>query len=286
MRHLSSAASLFEAVAAEGELVTEEERLGDTLANAAHHGDAHKWLVVAWRQMEAAAAPSSCVRLGDKGAGLAAHAEYCASYIGDILIQTDDGKEIVEIKKLHVLRHDKHTLPCRMHPQRWAVFRRQHRGASEVARPWHAAPRRASAWCVQPQHRLGARPGVPRRLGSFLLRLRREPQGASPPRHVRVGAGGRDAVRRATPPRPWSCGEGERLQPDRLHDQPDGALLRAVLRATPLRGLRPERRARHPKIAQEDGGSSARDGGRVRGGCPFGTRMRGELRAPHRTHGT
>ena len=96
--YISSATSLFDAVEAEGEHVSVTERLGDALANEAHHGDAHKWLVVAWRQMEAAAAPSSCVRYGDKGAGLAAHAEWCASYIGDILIQTDDGKEIIEIK--------------------------------------------------------------------------------------------------------------------------------------------------------------------------------------------
>ena len=96
--YLSSSASLFDAVEAEGEMVTVEERLGDRFANNAHHGDAHKWLVVAWRQMEAAASPSATVRLGDKGAGLAAHAEYCSSYIGDILIQTDDGKEIVELK--------------------------------------------------------------------------------------------------------------------------------------------------------------------------------------------
>ena len=96
--YISSAKSLFDAVEAEGEHVPVTERLGDALANEAHHGDAHKWLVVAWRQMEAAAAPSSCVRYGDKGAGLAAHAEWCASYIGDILIQTDDGKEIIEIK--------------------------------------------------------------------------------------------------------------------------------------------------------------------------------------------
>ena len=51
-----------DACEAEGEYVGEAERLGDCLANEAHHGDAHKWLVVAWRQMEAAAAPSSCVR--------------------------------------------------------------------------------------------------------------------------------------------------------------------------------------------------------------------------------
>ena len=95
---VSSATTLFDAVEAEGKHVSVTERLGDALANEAHHGDAHKWLVVAWRQMEAAAAPSSCVRYGDKGAGLAAHAEWCASYIGDILIQTDDGKEIIEIK--------------------------------------------------------------------------------------------------------------------------------------------------------------------------------------------
>ena len=38
------------------------------------------------------------VRFGDKGAGLAAHAEFCASYIGDILITTDEGREIVELK--------------------------------------------------------------------------------------------------------------------------------------------------------------------------------------------
>ena len=50
------------------------------------------------RQMEAAASPSASVKLGDKGAGLAAHAEFCSSYIGDILIQTDDGKEIIEVK--------------------------------------------------------------------------------------------------------------------------------------------------------------------------------------------
>ena len=96
--YISSATSLFDAVEAEGEHVSVTERLGDALANEAHHGDAHKWLVVAWRQMEAAAAPSSCVRYGDKGAGLAAHAEWCASYIGDILIQNDDGKEIIKIK--------------------------------------------------------------------------------------------------------------------------------------------------------------------------------------------
>jgi hypothetical protein len=96
--YVSSATTLFDAVEAEGKHVSVTERLGDALANEAHHGDAHKWLVVAWRQMEAAAAPSSCVRYGDKGAGLAAHAEWCASYIGDILIQTDDGKEIIEIK--------------------------------------------------------------------------------------------------------------------------------------------------------------------------------------------
>jgi len=45
-----------------------------------------------------AAAPSAVVRFGDKGAGLAASAEFCASYIGDILIQNDDGKEIIELK--------------------------------------------------------------------------------------------------------------------------------------------------------------------------------------------
>lgn len=95
---ISSAKSLFDAEEAEGRHVSITERLGDALANEAHHGDAHKWLVVAWRQMEAAAAPSSVVRYGDKGLGLAAHAAYCASYIGDILIQTDDGKEIIEIK--------------------------------------------------------------------------------------------------------------------------------------------------------------------------------------------
>ena len=38
------------------------------------------------------------VRFGDKGAGLAAHTEFCASYIGDILIAHDDEKEIIEIK--------------------------------------------------------------------------------------------------------------------------------------------------------------------------------------------
>lgn len=38
------------------------------------------------------------VRLGDKGAGLAASADYCATYVGDVLIQTDDGKEIIEMK--------------------------------------------------------------------------------------------------------------------------------------------------------------------------------------------
>ena len=48
--------------------------------------------------LEAAAAANACVRFGDKGAGLAAHAEYCSSYIGDVLIQNDDGKEIIELK--------------------------------------------------------------------------------------------------------------------------------------------------------------------------------------------
>ena len=96
--YISSAASLYDALEAEGEHISAFERLGDSLANAAHHGDAHKWLVVEWRRMEAAAAADACVRLGDKGAGLQAHAEYCSSYIGDILIQNDDGKEIIEIK--------------------------------------------------------------------------------------------------------------------------------------------------------------------------------------------
>ena len=95
---ISSAASLFDACAAEGEIFPISERLGDGLANEAHHGEAHKWLVVEWRRMEAAAAQDATVRFGDKGAGKAAYAEYCASYVGDILIQTDDGREIVEIK--------------------------------------------------------------------------------------------------------------------------------------------------------------------------------------------
>ena len=96
--YISSAASLLDACEAEGEAVSTATRLGDGFANEAHKGEAHKWLVVAWRQMEAAAAASASVRLGDKGAGLAAHAEYCASYIGDVLIANDDGREIVEIK--------------------------------------------------------------------------------------------------------------------------------------------------------------------------------------------
>ena len=96
--YISSAASLFDAEEAEGETITVAARLGDGLANEAHHGDAHKWLVVAWRKLEAVAAPSAVVRYGDKGAGNAAHADFCSSYIGDILIQLDDGKEIIEIK--------------------------------------------------------------------------------------------------------------------------------------------------------------------------------------------
>ena len=96
--YISSCASLFDAVEEQGEFVSVAERLGDGLANNAHHGDAHKWLVAAWRRAEAAAAPGAVVRFGDKGAGLAAHAEFCASYIGDILIQDDDEKRIVEIK--------------------------------------------------------------------------------------------------------------------------------------------------------------------------------------------
>ena len=63
--YVSAAASLFDACEAEGEIVTVAERLGDTLANEAHHGEAHKWIVAVWRQMEAAASPDAVVRLGD-----------------------------------------------------------------------------------------------------------------------------------------------------------------------------------------------------------------------------
>ena len=96
--YISSAASLFDAVEAEGTVVAVAERLGDVLANAAHHSDAHKWLVANWKQMEAAAAPDAVVRQGDKGVGLMHSPEYCNSYVGDVLIQNDDDREIIEIR--------------------------------------------------------------------------------------------------------------------------------------------------------------------------------------------
>ena len=120
---ISSAASLFDACEAEGEDITTAERLGDALANEAHHGDAHKWLVVTWRALEAAAQPDAVVRYGDKGAGLAAHADFCASYIGDILTQTEDGKEIVEVKNYtpFVSRSTGCPVPCTLNGGAYVV---------------------------------------------------------------------------------------------------------------------------------------------------------------------
>ena len=41
---LIGATPLFDAVEAEGKHVSVTERLGDALANVAHHGDGHKWI--------------------------------------------------------------------------------------------------------------------------------------------------------------------------------------------------------------------------------------------------
>ena len=54
---------------AEGNKVTECDRLGDTLTHKGNGQTPHKWVCVAWRQAEANATYSQ-VLLGDKGNGL------------------------------------------------------------------------------------------------------------------------------------------------------------------------------------------------------------------------
>ena len=68
---------------AEGTFISDAERCGDLLANEAHHGEAHKWLVVTWHKLEAAAAQSAVVRMAAWAtrvkANKCAHSEYCNS---------------------------------------------------------------------------------------------------------------------------------------------------------------------------------------------------------------
>jgi hypothetical protein len=249
-------------------MVTVEERLGDRFANNAHHGDAHKWLVVAWRQMEAAAAPSATVRLGDKGAGLAAHAEYCSSYIGDILIQTDDGKEIVELKNYtpFVTTDTRCPAACTLIGGQYLFGNTEERLKYRVI----GTRRRGLPALGVYIHKLGTGHVAAHRGDYYDCIENRKAR-----LHLitfEAGLGGMSpyAARSAAPAPQRPRGNRGRLRCDRLHHQPDGALFRAVLRATPLYGLRHERRARHPKVPEEGGEPPpCCSGGRVRGACPF-----------------
>lgn len=214
--YISSAASLFDAVAAEGEAVTIADRLGDSLANAANHSDAHKWLVVNWKRLEAAAAPEAVVRQGDKGSGLVASPEYCNSYIGDVLIQNDDGREIVEIKNYTTFVTAKTgcAAVCTLNASTAASTPRAKPksvcfklGFKRCFNLMFAGARRLQA---HRRHRLRGR------VQGQLRRLPRQPQGAPPPRHLRGGPRRAQRLWRSPPAAQGPRGQGARRGPDGL----------------------------------------------------------------------
>ena len=107
--HLSYPHHLLDAIAAAGGTVTISMRLGDTFAHNANHSTAHKWLVVAWSDAEAAADPSATVYRGDKSKGHEPYSFVSASYVPDVIKLTggdsgapsasdDDRPSILEIK--------------------------------------------------------------------------------------------------------------------------------------------------------------------------------------------
>ena len=111
--YISAAAAHFDAVAAEGDTVTESDRLGDSFAHAANHSTAHKWMVVAWRNAEAATTLGT-VYMGDKKKGKEHYSVYCATYVPDVikLDGGDDGRpELDEIKNYSPFVH-----PATSHP--------------------------------------------------------------------------------------------------------------------------------------------------------------------------
>ena len=100
-----------------------------------------------WKQR---AAPCASVRFGDKGAGLAAHAEYCSSYIGDILIQTDDGKEIIEVKNYtcFVTRNTRCPAPCTLNGGEYAFGNTEERLKLTVMGTRRRGLQRPGTWGV------------------------------------------------------------------------------------------------------------------------------------------
>ena len=98
---VSEAETHYDALEAEGGHVTEADRLGDTLYGVGGHQSAHKHLVIAWRDAEAAST-HGVVYQGDKSLGAMHYSEFCASYTPDVIKLDNDDEdslpEVLEIK--------------------------------------------------------------------------------------------------------------------------------------------------------------------------------------------
>ena len=82
--YLSIGVPLWNALEAINEPVTEDDRLGITLAHAANHQQPHKWLCTAWRKASGNATTGT-VFLGDKGKGPSTYKEYNEYHVPDVI---------------------------------------------------------------------------------------------------------------------------------------------------------------------------------------------------------
>ena len=78
--------------------MTEADRLAINFMHGADHHAPHKWLAATWRDAEAAAS-SATVYLGDKKKGHAHYADFCATYVPDVIkIPAVGTPELGEVK--------------------------------------------------------------------------------------------------------------------------------------------------------------------------------------------
>ena len=97
---VSEAGAYYDALEVEGRCVSETDRLGDPLYGGGGHQSAHKHLVIAWRDAEAAST-HGVVYQGDKSLGATHYSEYCASYTPDVIkLDNDDGDSLPEIDEI------------------------------------------------------------------------------------------------------------------------------------------------------------------------------------------
>ena len=95
--YYSAAAPLYDALEANGETVTVDDRLGITLAHKSQHSPPHKDALIVWKQAERAATDAT-VYMGDKGKGKAAYSMYNSTHVPDLII-LEEGKPVInEIK--------------------------------------------------------------------------------------------------------------------------------------------------------------------------------------------